>query len=126
MLVVWLGVLGLFVPRLPRPQEGGRGRGVADANAAVAVGVQLLPLVTGRGGVEVVVTAGQSGQAGQRPGRLSAGRTSNTFKKLVNYSTFQFFCRNISCYFSVVFKALKFKLNTCNLLKQCMLNIKDL
>ncbi len=41
------------------------------------------------------------------------------------YSTFQLFCRDISCYISVVFKDLKLKLGICNLLKKCMLNIKN-
>ena len=41
------------------------------------------------------------------------------------YSTFQLFCRDISCYISVVFKALKLKLDTCNILKKCMLNIQN-
>ena len=38
---------------------------------------------------------------------------------------FQLFCRDISCYISVVFKDLKLKLGICNLLKKCMLNIKN-
>ena len=42
-----------------------------------------------------------------------------------DYSTFQFFYRDISCFISVVFKALTLKLDTCNLLKKCMLNIKN-
>ena len=41
------------------------------------------------------------------------------------YSPFQLFCRDISCYISVVFKDLKLKLGICNLLKKCMLNIKN-
>ena len=36
-----------------------------------------------------------------------------------------FFCRDISCYNSFVFKALKLNLDICNLLKKCMLNIKN-
>ena len=43
--------------------------------------------------------------------------------EISNYSTFQIFCRDISCYISVVFKVLKLKLDTRNLLKKCMLNI---
>ena len=40
-----------------------------------------------------------------------------TLVDLGHYSPFQLFCRDISCYISVVFKALKLKLDTCNLLK---------
>ena len=41
------------------------------------------------------------------------------------YSTVHFFCRDISCYTSVVFKALQLKLDTCHLLKKCVLIIKN-